>query len=540
MDIPLPEIQADDFERSWLRFELVAKAKEWDQAKQLAILPTLLHGKLLDHYVCLSDDEKRDAGTLKTALMKHAGHPLADTLLASRMFGERTQGPKETVSDYVSDLKKLFKLAHPTEAEDSVVLLHKFITGLQRGISQQLLMKGLPASLADALKTALEVEYAFTFGAQQLQIQHNSHGEDPIDAIGTWASETSVSFKLQGAKPGGERSLANTTLTHQLCTPSLQKPSINAVLQVMGTIDQSKTKFLIDSGAAVSVIHLKRVPGSSLIKETPNLQTVGANGAPLDIVGQTTLVVGLGTFQVEQEFVVARSLSVDCLLGADFLTKHGAVIDFKRNAWKLDGGVVEIPLSADIGRLCHVVTNKTVEVPARTVVLLEAALSESQGNYTEGLVEPLEGKEGIPKCLLVARALVTAVNNRVIMQVMNTGTAPAKLHCGMKLSMFSPRTTIHVVDVDDEVHPSTSPQQSAPLNFDLEESHLNEKQQKELKSVLCSFKDIFSGTGDPLGRTNVVKHAIKMQGPPIRQPMRRLPIVMKDVVNQEVEGMLNP
>ena len=92
-------------------------------AKQLAILPTLLRGKLLDHYVCLSDDEKRDAGTLKTALMKHAGHPLADTLLASRMFGERTQGPKETVSDYVSDLKKLFKLAHPTEAKDSIVLI---------------------------------------------------------------------------------------------------------------------------------------------------------------------------------------------------------------------------------------------------------------------------------------------------------------------------------------------------------------------------------------------------------------------------------
>ena len=138
----------------------------------------------------------------------------------------------------------------------------------------------------------------------------------------------------------------------------------------------------------------------------------------------------------------------------------------------------------------------------------------------------------------MAHALVIAVINRVIMQMMNTGTAPAKLHCGIKLSTFNPRTTIHVIDVDDEVHPSTFPQQSALLNFDLEESHLNEKQQKEPKFLLCSFKDIFSGMGDPLGRTNVVKHAIKTQGPPIRQPMRRLPIVMKDVVNQEVEGML--
>lgn len=70
------------------------------------------------------------------------------------------------------------------------------------------------------------------------------------------------------------------------------------------------------------------------------------------------------------------------------------------------------------------VTNKTVEVPAtcRFVTLLEATLSESQGNHAE----PLEGREGIPKRLPVARALVTSVNNRVIMQVINTGTAPAK------------------------------------------------------------------------------------------------------------------
>ena len=140
----------------------------------------------------------------------------------------------------------------------------------------------------------------------------------------------------------------------------------------------------------------------------------------------------------------------------------------------------------------------------------------------------------------MARALVIAVNNRVIMQVMNRGTAPAKLHCGMMLGMFNPRNTIYmyVIDLDDVVHPSTSPQQSAPLNFDLEESELNEKQQEELRSLLWRFKDNFSGKGDPLGRTNAVKHAIKTQGPPIRQPMRTLPIVIKDVVNQEVEGML--
>ena len=60
IDILLPEIQVDNFERSRLQFEFVAKAKQWDEAKQLEILPTILCGKLLDHYVGLSADVKKD------------------------------------------------------------------------------------------------------------------------------------------------------------------------------------------------------------------------------------------------------------------------------------------------------------------------------------------------------------------------------------------------------------------------------------------------------------------------------------------------
>ena len=36
LDVPLPELTVDGFQRAWLRFELVAKAKEWDTAKQLS------------------------------------------------------------------------------------------------------------------------------------------------------------------------------------------------------------------------------------------------------------------------------------------------------------------------------------------------------------------------------------------------------------------------------------------------------------------------------------------------------------------------
>ena len=48
LDLPLPEITIKDFDHAWKRFELVLAAKEWNADKQKVILPTLLHGKLLD------------------------------------------------------------------------------------------------------------------------------------------------------------------------------------------------------------------------------------------------------------------------------------------------------------------------------------------------------------------------------------------------------------------------------------------------------------------------------------------------------------
>ena len=50
MDLPLSEITIGNVHWAWMRFELVAKAKEWNVARQKLILPTLLRGKLVDYY----------------------------------------------------------------------------------------------------------------------------------------------------------------------------------------------------------------------------------------------------------------------------------------------------------------------------------------------------------------------------------------------------------------------------------------------------------------------------------------------------------
>ena len=72
-DVPLPEITKEDFERAWLRFEYIAAAKRWDEAKQLSVLPTLLRGPLIDFYVSLTAAQKADVKTLRDALAAKAG-----------------------------------------------------------------------------------------------------------------------------------------------------------------------------------------------------------------------------------------------------------------------------------------------------------------------------------------------------------------------------------------------------------------------------------------------------------------------------------
>ena len=162
MELPLPELIVEDFQRGWTRFEFVATAKEWNANKQLAVIPTLLRGRLIDYYVELDDETKGDLKLLKVALQERAGTK-EDPLLASKNFNRRSQGPDEKVNDYASALKKLFKIAYPEEAATSTVLLQRFVTGLRSDIGRQLLLKKTLTNFAAALKDAVDIEFALEF-----------------------------------------------------------------------------------------------------------------------------------------------------------------------------------------------------------------------------------------------------------------------------------------------------------------------------------------------------------------------------------------
>ena len=69
-------------------------------------------------------------------------------------------------------------------------------------------------------------------------------------------------------------------------------------------------------------------------------------------------------------------------------------------------------------------------------------------------------------------------------------------------------------------------------------ANLDYSQQEKLKQLIWKFRTLFATEKGPLGRTSVVKHTIKTDGPPIRQPLRRIPFALQSTVRTEIQKML--
>ena len=306
-----------------------------------------------------------------------------------------------------------------------------------------------------------------------------------------------------------------------------------------GKVNERNVSFLIDSRASVSAVHTTLVP-ESCVKEQPVLQgaTMSANGTHLDVVCQATLLVTLENFQVQQQFIVVKDLSVDCLLGADFLVAHEVVIDCgagKLRVGGAEGHSMQLVPHEHASPNASISAAHMVEVPWRSILLIQGRVNFAITGLGDGLVEAL-GRPDKPNRLLLDRSLVIpSHSNEVTLQVTNVGPHPIKLFKGSTLGTLIPRNQVMAVADSKTLISATEFEAIWPPQININDK-LTPGQKDRLRKVLERFADLFDQ--NQLGRTSVAKHTICTQGPPIKQPMRRLPVCCKDVVQQEVSKML--
>ena len=302
-------------------------------------------------------------------------------------------------------------------------------------------------------------------------------------------------------------------------------------------------KFLLDSGAAISVVNY------NVVKEVPinpvQTRAISANGSPLDVIGEIVTDIVLGDVTVQQNFIVVRELSVDCLLGADFLQNHGAVLDCNNHT--LSFGVCprstvpvsfcqRSPSSNPVNCILRAPTD--MEIPGRTIQLLNGQVDTIHSDGSVILIEPMSS---LPDYLHVACSLGLVEKGHVVIQVMNVSPSPVTIFKGMRLAMTTPEHSILLVSQQQpptEDLPFLADNAVAPQFDTVATPDLSSVEREQLLELLTSFRDIFAPPSGPHGCTSVVKHGIPTNGPPIRQPMRRMPEALKDTITSEVDRML--
>ncbi|XP_005008647.2 retroviral-like aspartic protease 1 [Cavia porcellus] len=108
-----------------------------------------------------------------------------------------------------------------------------------------------------------------------------------------------------------------------------------------GKIGKVPVRFLVDSGAQVSVVHPKlweEVTDGDLDTLQPFENVVKvANGAEMKILGVWKTVMSLGKLKLKAEFLVANASAEEAIIGTDVLQDHNAVLDFEHRTCTLKG-----------------------------------------------------------------------------------------------------------------------------------------------------------------------------------------------------------
>nr|XP_048272590.1 LOW QUALITY PROTEIN: retroviral-like aspartic protease 1 [Myodes glareolus] len=108
-----------------------------------------------------------------------------------------------------------------------------------------------------------------------------------------------------------------------------------------GKIGQVPVRFLVDSGAQVSVVHpslWEEVTEGDLdtLRPFENVVKV-ANGAEMKILGVWDTEVTLGKLKLSAQFLVANASAEEAIIGTDVLQDHNAVLDFEHRTCTLKG-----------------------------------------------------------------------------------------------------------------------------------------------------------------------------------------------------------
>ncbi|KAG7999835.1 hypothetical protein GBF38_001885 [Nibea albiflora] len=152
----------------------------------------------------------------------------------------------------------------------------------------------------------------------------------------------------------------------------------------------------------------------------------------MQILGSWQAVCQFDSLALVADFLVSDVPSGDVLLGFDFLSKYGAVVDLGNKTCRIMGKIFPlVDLNPTLEPQTVVVHSDTV-VPPRSEAIISGMVQSVWGDYAEGMLEPSSALS--KHCdLLVARVVCKVKKGALPIRVINVTNEALTLKRGMKV-----------------------------------------------------------------------------------------------------------
>ena len=315
------------------------------------------------------------------------------------------------------------------------------------------------------------------------------------------------------------------------------------------------TEWLLDTGCNVTLLSEETyycIPKADRPQLRPHNSTLRvADGSPLTVLGDATFPLTVGGLTRMHTVIVAKFL-VGEILGMDFMSAYDVCIDLKKGIVSSQGQVIPATIKGCDERCCRIMVSETTTIRAGHRMLIEGKTSHDvpKGDW---LIEPLS-RTPSEKPVMVAKALVKGEGTKVPLEVMNPTEQDIVLYKNTNAALLQPvQLVTSMQPIKGNCQPESSQKQSGKVNHikaeklkpELEKLYkeiqypLNEEERKAIQKLLFKHQSAFQCEGEPLGRTEIVKHDINTStSQPIKQKARRFPIHQRDEGEKIVQEML--
>ena len=350
-------------------------------------------------------------------------------------------------------------------------------------------------------------------------------------------------------------------------TPTKLGPAVYSEVTVNGV----NVTALIDTGSPVSIMSLKKAVQILALRkgefsspqkwketmiaqfQTPTVTLRSYSGDALNVVAQLPMILGQGDQEVSSVVLIQKDAPQDLLIGTDLQPALGFVFTVRKSGNQeavllgnhksdaLQDGAAKESSKPQESDTVMVKLLTATKVPAGHRKLVRAKVD---GWLVDNLA--LFTPTAMKSELRIADAAVKAdAEGYLKLIVENSGYCHMELEEGMKLGTLEKAEQVDALEESvskalvSAVASSKIGRETELLEqLDLQLEHLSTEQKLQLTKLITGYTDVFALNSQELGTTSLVKHVIKTDHPPIRQPVRRMPFALRNKVDNMVQEML--